>query len=353
MNEARKLHEQALELHEQVLESRCRILGPDHRDTLFAMEDLARGALRAQGKADEARKLHGETLKIRRRILVEHPGWSSMVGLVISTLSAPDPSNDDRIRALELARKMTELAPENQMSWKSLGGAEYANGHWDAAIRATEKWLAVRGDGGWYFSWILLALSHARRGEMDEAHIWYDKARRRAQRGEGLADTPPWIIDEATRLFGEHTHAPYPEFQTPPIAGSCNNLAWSLATVPDLKLRNIPRAIELAQRAVNLKPDAAHSWNTLGVAYYRAGKWKEAIAALEKSQSFKPGGEAFDSIFLAMAHQQLGENDKARAWYDKAVGWIEKNKPLDDELQRFRAEAAELLKVKSGGADRK
>jgi hypothetical protein len=42
---------------------------------------------------------------------------------------------------------------------------------------------------------------------------------------------------------------------------------------------------------------------------------------------------------------QLGEQDKARAWFAKAVPWLEKGNKDDAELQRFRAEAAELLGI--------
>ena len=44
-----------------------------------------------------------------------------------------------------------------------------------------------------------------------------------------------------------------------------------------------------------------------------------------------------------MAHRRLGREDVARTWYDKAVAWMEKNRPRDEVLVRFRAEAAALL----------
>jgi len=49
---------------------------------------------------------------------------------------------------------------------------------------------------------------------------------------------------------------------------------------------------------------------------------------------------------LAMAHWQLGHKKEARQWYDKAVQWMDMNKPQDEELRRFRAEAALLLGIK-------
>ena len=44
-----------------------------------------------------------------------------------------------------------------------------------------------------------------------------------------------------------------------------------------------------------------------------------------------------------MTRQQLGQNDEARTRYDKGVEWMDKNAPQNEELLRFRVEAAELL----------
>ena len=81
-------------------------------------------------------------------------------------------------------------------------------------------------------------------------------------------------------------------------------------------------------------------------ASYRAGDWKDAIAALEKAEGLAPGKSlAYNAVFLAMAHWKLGEKDKARQWYDRAVNWMETNKPTDPEIVQFRAEAAQLLGI--------
>ncbi len=57
----------------------------------------------------------------------------------------------------------------------------------------------------------------------------------------------------------------------------------------------------------------------------------------------RSGGDATDWLFLAMAHWQSGDKDEARRWYNEAIAWMEEKKPADEQLQRFRAEAAELL----------
>ena len=58
----------------------------------------------------------------------------------------------------------------------------------------------------------------------------------------------------------------------------------------------------------------------------------------------KSGGDAFDWFFVAMAKHKLGQKD-ARKWYDKAVAWMAKNRPDDQELKRFRAEAKDVLGI--------
>jgi len=122
-----------------------------------------------------------------------------------------------------------------------------------------------------------------------------------------------------------------------------NNLAWILATCPDTRCRDPRQAIVFAQKAVDQNPNP-ETWNTLGVACYRSGRWKEAIEALSRSMDLLRGqNESFNTFFLAMAHWQLGHKDDARSWYDRAMQWMAKHAPNNDDLRRFRAEAAALL----------
>jgi tetratricopeptide (TPR) repeat protein len=178
--------------------------------------------------------------------------------------------------------------------------------------------------------------------------------------------------EHAHRLAIDHLEKLAAEFRNTPqerrdLALSYNDAAWGLATCPDPQFHDADRAVELAEKAVGLEPQQAYVWNTLGVAQYRAGDGDAAIQALEKSQELKPGtATSYNGFFLAMAHWQLGEpgrrgqgpgardqeltaeqraqhKEDARMWYEKAVKWMEKNKPDDEELRRFRREAEELI----------
>jgi tetratricopeptide (TPR) repeat protein len=132
---------------------------------------------------------------------------------------------------------------------------------------------------------------------------------------------------------------------------SLNNLAWLLATCPDPQVRDTSKAVRLAKQATALLPHARYVWITLGAAYYRAGDWHAAVAALDKSLALDADGfkgeqrPGHSHSFLALAHWHLGHKEEARKWYDAAVTWMEKNAPHSQELRRFRAEASELLGI--------
>jgi tetratricopeptide (TPR) repeat protein/serine/threonine protein kinase len=129
-------------------------------------------------------------------------------------------------------------------------------------------------------------------------------------------------------------------------------LARLLATCPDAKVCDPGRAVESAKKAVELAPKVGIHWTWLGVAHYRAGDWTAAVAALDRSLKLRSVGAPIDRLFLAMAHQKLGNHEEARNVYEQAVQWQEthkealgKNKEMMEELRRFRNEAEEVLEL--------
>jgi hypothetical protein len=77
--------------------------------------------------------------------------------------------------------------------------------------------------------------------------------------------------------------------------------------------------------------------------YYRNSNDKSAVALLETAMSMHAGGDSFDWFFLAMAHPRLGDRHNAQMWLERAVQWMDSDKPNSDELRRFRAEAKGML----------
>jgi tetratricopeptide (TPR) repeat protein len=210
-----------------------------------------------------------------------------------------------------------QLAPEFPFAWYNRGNAYLRFGEWDKAVADYSR--AIELAPNYAFAWYTRGLAYSKSGQWDKAVADFSRA-----------------IELAPKDARNH-----------------NALAWLLATCPDEKRRDPDRAVELAKKAVLLAPQAGGFWNTLGAAHYRAGDWKAAAAALEKSMELQKGGDASDWLFLAMAHEKLGRHDEARKYYDRAVEWMEKNKDAlaknktqAEELSRFRSEAEELLQLK-------
>jgi tetratricopeptide (TPR) repeat protein len=104
---------------------------------------------------------------------------------------------------------------------------------------------------------------------------------------------------------------------------------------------------------VGAGPRTGAFWNTLGVARYRAGEYKAAVEALYRAAELRQGGDAYEWLFLAMAHHKLDHPEETKKWYDRAARWLDENKEAlaknalqADELRRFRAEADEVLGLK-------
>jgi tetratricopeptide (TPR) repeat protein len=123
-----------------------------------------------------------------------------------------------------------------------------------------------------------------------------------------------------------------------------NNTAYDMVRDRGWEPHMLEHPIAWLRRAIEHDPECAPFWQNLGLAYYRAGDWGEAIAALEKSLEMNP--DRFNYFFLAMAHWQRGNQSEAKLWYDNSVEWMEKNRLNDEpDLIRFRAEAEELMGI--------
>jgi WD40 repeat protein len=135
-----------------------------------------------------------------------------------------------------------------------------------------------------------------------------------------------------------------------PEDAAANNLAaWFLVIDPDPRPGDAERAVVLGKKAVGLAPTVASYRNTLGVALYRAGECRDAVAELTESTRLRHGGDAFDWFFLAMAHWRLGNKEEAWQWFHRAILWSQKQRPGDEDLLRIRKEAETLLGLHNPG----
>jgi uncharacterized protein HemY len=65
--------------------------------------------------------------------------------------------------------------------------------------------------------------------------------------------------------------------------------------------RDPQRAVALARRYVDERPESVYALSTLGMACYRAGDWKGSAEALRRMMVLGADGDPSDWFVLAMA----------------------------------------------------
>jgi len=104
--------------------------------------------------------------------------------------------------------------------------------------------------------------------------------------------------------------------------------------------------VRLAEAACELQPDAPARLNTLGVARYRAGRYAEAIEALERADELNTRGAynpADDRLFIAMALHRLGDSEAARTRLAECEQLLQASE--DPISLAFLREAKELIEA--------
>lgn len=86
----------------------------------------------------------------------------------------------------------------------------------------------------------------------------------------------------------------------------------ALVLQPYLNVFQYRLALLQAQHAARLAPDRQEYRNGLGAALYRTGRYREAVQTLEEADRAGKGSPVV-LAFLAMAHHQLGQREKARS----------------------------------------
>jgi len=118
-------------------------------------------------------------------------------------------------------------------------------------------------------------------------------------------------------------------------------------TGPEQK-RNTDVALWFAQNAAKLQPSVPKYQNTLGVALYRSGQYRQALTILETTdgvlQLKHPGKVPSNVAFIAMAQYQLGQHEEAKKSLERLRGLLKEGSFADDpEAQELLREAEALF----------
>ncbi len=160
-----------------------------------------------------------------------------------------------------------------------------------------------------------LAVALSREGKTGEAVVLLDRMIAEAPRdsdplkiadvhalkGAMSTDNPAAAcasLEEALRLNPSHAEA-------------LNNFAWLLATAPGDEILDPPKAVELARKAVRLRPDETNFQGTLAVALAAAGFEEEADSVLLEAQRLgRINGNANPQLrdFVRQARDRAAKN---------------------------------------------
>jgi tetratricopeptide (TPR) repeat protein len=140
--------------------------------------------LTARGRPAEAEVAYRQALAGYRAALDFDPKRvPALNNLAWLLATCPDARLRDPARAVELATRATELAPQYAYLWNTRGVALYRAGEWEAAKVALDRSMALYAgrherDTLESFNTFFLAMSHARLGNGAEARRWYDRGDR-------------------------------------------------------------------------------------------------------------------------------------------------------------------------------
>jgi tetratricopeptide (TPR) repeat protein len=121
--------------------------------------------------------------------------------------------------------------------------------------------------------------------------------------------------------------------------------AGFLVTCPDSRWWDAKCAREFSSRAIERNARSVDAWKTLGIADYRMGDYAGALDALGKAIALQKDNPLAEQFFIAMAHWRLGQEQQARQCFEKAARSMNEAGRHDDDLVRFRAEAASVLGI--------
>jgi len=168
----------------------------------------------------------------------------------------------------------------NEEDWVDKGLKLISQQRYDEAIKAFSTAIEIIPRD--YQAYNYRGVTRALKGDFDKAIADYNKALKirpryaEAYNNRGFAHTQKGDLQ---RALNDHSRALE---INPFLVDAYNNKAWILATAVDKRYRNGAKAIMLAQKSVELKPNVA-SLDTLAAAYAAAGNFELAVETQKKA----------------------------------------------------------------------
>ena len=221
-------------------------------------------------------------------------------------------------KAVNDFNKVLELDPNYALAYAGLGNAYYRFGEWEKADNFYDKALENK-------DWIL-----AKVGREGLAGVYYSKGRNLHQFQKYFSDAVS-NYEKAVEL--------YPDL----------GIAVSHLILPYMKMGEYEKAVEAATRSMELTEYEymiPYYYFRRGESYCMLGEYEKAMADFEQALKLKLPRLYRVYIAMAKCYAKMGEEDKARECYEKAVELL--NKSIEKAKQGNKARRLVMDYVKRG-----
>src|SRR3984893_3334103 len=170
------------------------------------------------------------------------------------------------------------ITPNNDVANAGLGGVLLDEGKIDDAVAQFERAVSIRPDNGQAHA----ALGNAllKKGSASEAIVHWQKSLELQPENVETRDQLGAVLAQQGRLREAMAEWKKSLEYNPDDGNALNNLAWMLAAAPEASLRDGAKAVQFAQRALQLSGKrSAMIFRTLAAAYAENGRFPDAVDA--------------------------------------------------------------------------
>ncbi len=230
--------------------------------------------------------------------------------------------SDEREIAIEQLRRVTELDPDDNNAWIYAGEAYFQEGEYTNAIELLSEGVEKHEDD--FDLYFLLGLSYNRIDDLEQASEYIGRA----------VEIRPDDVNALSMLA--LTYDSKEEYTTsdslyevtlslePDNHLVLNNYSYSMAE----REKDLDRALEMSQRAVEQRPENDAYLDTLGWIYFKLGDLAKAKQYVRKA--IDVGSES------AVVHDHMGDIYYHLGEYDKAMEFWKKAIELDDSKEEIK-----------------
>ena len=332
-------------------------LGPGDLVLEAALAEVEAGRLPAMAITDPATGMADALLSLATALDEQNASAQALVIARLAAFLAPGQAdvalliaeiNLGRGHAGEAVMVLADVSPDDAHAWEArLLGAQAlaALERQDEAVRELEAMAAERPER--IDALVTMGDIRRRQERYGDAERAYDRALQRLPE----ITVGHWPLLYSRGITRERTDR-WPEAEADFIAALelqpeqplvLNYLGYSWVD----KGMNLAEAEAMLQRAVELRPDDGYIVDSLGWAYYRLGRFEEAVTQLERAVELRPDDPVIND-HLGDAYWQVGRQREARFQWQRALTF----EPEDDQVVLIEDKLLHGLQASERAPDR-